>query len=482
MNELEAKLNELSLIWQEKDRTEAEEYYKNELMPILIEYFLKVNKVEEKCDFLILTLGTSYEPLVFSILSLKPDKVFILYTDKTLPLLDNVIEFTKLKPSQYTTSKIDAENPLELYWEIKNIYEKWGRPENIYVDFTSGTKSMSAGCAMAGVTINARLTYVGGEYIKTLGKPKPGSERLCFIEDPYTVFGDLERDQAILLFNSMDYISAYRIFDELEQRVPGFIKEYSALKCLSKAYDAWDSLNIKEAIANLEECIKITRKELKLSKNFILSKHEDKLKCQLEVLKVLQIIHSNDNTHAHKAEIFNNIGYLIANLYQNANRREKQGKYEMASLLLYRILEIVEQKRLWNYGIDTSNADYCKLPVDETSLHNKINNIIRKIYDSNKLSQLDNKISLLNGFILLVALEDDIIKARIPGKEINELNRLRSKVEARNKSIFAHGFEFIDSKKYYDFKEVVVEYINKLGQLEGINMDELFSICEFIVL
>lgn len=154
----------------------------------------------------------------------------------------------------------------------------------------------------------------------------------------------------------------------------------------------------------------------------------------------------------------------------------------MASLLLYRLLEITEQKRLWNYGIDTSNADYSRLPVDETAaLLNKVNRIHNGM-KFNMMVQLDNKISLLAGFILLAALEDDIIKTNVPGKEIGLLHKLRSKVDARNKSIFAHGYEFIDNKKYNDFKEVVDEYVDKLCQLEGIDKEVLFDTCEFITL
>jgi len=487
MNELEEKLNELSQYWQSMDRStesqrkEAEEFYKKELMPILIEYFLQVNKPEGECDALILTLGTSYEPLVFSILTLKPDRVLILYTEKSLHLLDDVIEFTKLKPSQYTATKIGAENPLQLYREIKNIYEKWNRPKNIYVDFTGGTKSMAAGCAMAGSAINAKLVYITGEYMPFLRKPIPGSERLLYIDDPYTVFGDLEREQAISLFNKMDYISAYRIFEELDQRVPG-TKEYSALKSISKAYDSWDSLDIDGAKNNLSKCLDIIETECRLSGNFILTQQKGKLRKQLEVLSELQKIHCNDNTCANKNNIYSNIGYLIANLYQNAVRREKQRKYEMASLLLYRILEIIAQKRLWNYGIDTTNADYSILPIDKDLLLNKINCIIEKIHGFNKCNQLEKKISLLSGFILLAALKDEIIKPNKPGKEKDILNKLRKRVEARNNSIFAHGYKFIDSKEYREFKEMVDEYIDKICKLESINKEDLFNACEFITL
>ncbi|HEY8421763.1 MAG TPA: TIGR02710 family CRISPR-associated CARF protein [Thermoclostridium sp.] len=486
MNDIKRKLDELSQYWKNMDRSNetqrkaAEEYYKKELMPILIQYFLQVNNHEEECEALVLTLGQSYEPLVFSILTLKPKKVFILCTDESLHLLDDVIEFTKLKPSQYVSSKVASENPLELYQEIKKIYEQWGRPKNIYVDFTGGTKSMSAGCAMAGVAIKAKLVYISGKLISSLKKPEPGSERLLIIEDPYTVFGDLEREQAIALFNSMDYVSAFRVFEELDQRTN--TKEYGALKCLSKAYDSWDSLDINKAIENLSECIKIIAVVEKLNKNFILIKHKDKLQKQLEVLKVLQEIHRTNNSKDHKSNVFDKIGYLIANLYQNALRREKQEKYEMASLLLYRILESIEQKRLWNYGIDTANADYSNLPIEEDLLINKIDYISAKVYGSNRQGQLEKKIGLMSGFITLAALEDDIVKANKKGKEIEPLKTLYGKVIARNNSIFAHGYEFINNKKYNDFKEVVVEYIDKLCELEKINKEELFDACEFITL
>lgn len=483
MSELHNRLMEKSEFWQAMDRSndeqrrDAEEYYKKELMPIIIDYFLQKNKFEDNCDALVLTLGTSYEPLVLSVSALKPKKVLILYTDKSFQLLDDVIEFTKLKPSQYIASDVDAENPLQLYQKIKDTFEKWKRPKDIYVDFTGGTKSMAAGCAMAGSAIGAKLIYIGGEFLTYLRKPRPGSEKLCYIDDPYTVFGDLEREQAISLFNKMDYISAYRIFEGLDQRVPG-TKEYSTLKYISKAYNSWDALDIRNAVVNLSKCYEIIVTEGRLDNGFVLNTYKEIIGKQLEAVKVLEKIHCSDGSD--KNIVFDNIGYLIANLYQNAIRREKQEKYEMASLLLYRILEIVEQKRLWNYGIDTGNADYSKLHVDENVLLDNVNRINRKIKGFNDLEQLDKKISLIAGYIILAAVGDEIMKPKKPGKEIDSINRLRSKVEARNKSIFAHGYEFIDKQKYSEFKEIVEEYINLLCFIEKIDSGEMFTKCEFI--
>nr|WP_265447039.1 hypothetical protein [Acetivibrio straminisolvens] len=57
---------------------------------------------------------------------------------------------------------------------------------------------------------------------------------------------------------------------------------------------------------------------------------------------------------------------------------------------------------------------------------------------------------------------------------------MRSKVDARNNSIFAHGYEFISKEKYSEFKKVVENYMNLLCYIEGIDKEELFAACEFI--
>ncbi|NLU52747.1 MAG: TIGR02710 family CRISPR-associated protein [Clostridiaceae bacterium] len=478
------RLMEKSQYWKNMNRSSAEQikasedYYKNELMPDIIEYFLENNKFEGICENLILTLGKSYEPLVLSILITKPKRVRIIHTDESKHLLDNVIEITGLKPSQYSTALVDAVDSIKLYRTIKETYEEWGRPENIYVDFTGGTKAMSGACAMAAALINANLIYIGGKQLEHLKKPDPGTEKFYEIDNPYNVFGDWDREQAISLFNNMDYVSAGRIFEELDRKVD--TKEYLSLKCLALAYSAWDSLDINSAVSNLTRCLDVVECGDKSKRKYILLDHKEKLIKQLEFVRVLEKIFCSSSSKRKKEMIFESIGHIIANLYQNAMRREKQEKYELAALLLYRILEAIEQKRLWNYGIDTSNADFSKTGMSEPDLLQKVNTIHEKI-KFRRINTLELKIGLMDGYILLAALEDDIITKK-PGKEKDKLCELSDKVNARNKSIFAHGFEFIDKVNYNKFKKMVEEYMNLLFDVEGINSNELFSVCEFIKL
>jgi len=483
MENINEEMQRRSKVWESMDRSseesrrEAEEYYKDNIMPLVKEKFIRSYSQPDSCEGLILTLGTSYEPLVLSISALKPEKVLILFTEETRKLLDNVIEFTQLRPSQYTFAEIDSENPLKLYQTIKTAYEEWKRPKNIYVDFTGGTKSMAAGCAMAGHAIGAQLIYVAGDYIPTLRKPRPGSEKLYFIDNPYTVFGDLERTQAIYLFNNMDYTSAGIIFQELDQKVPG-TREYEALSYLASAYNAWDSLNIKNAKADLQACYDIISREKKLDTRFILAPYEDKIKVQLECLEKLEATHSQTSD---KEIVFNNVYYVIGNLYNNALRREKQEKYEMASLLLYRALEMVEQKCLWDHGISTERPDYSKLGSPEALLL-QINNIRKKMRGLGLIAELPHTIGLMAGFITLAAIDDEIMKGDKSGDKLKLLENLKKNVDVRNNSIFAHGFEFIDKKRYAEFKNVVEDFINKLFAKDKVNKDELFSAMEFIEL
>lgn len=485
MDELKEKIEKFSKEWKaverdtEEKRKTAEEFYRDKLMPLVKEYFLKNNKENVKCECLILTLGTSYEPLVLSISALRPKKVLIMYTEQTQHFLDDVIEFTNLKPSQYQTALIGSENPLTLYKKVKDIYIEWNRPKNICVDFTGGTKCMAASCAMAGSAIGAKLIYIGNDkYLGDLKKPDPGTEKLFVVDDPFEVFGDLERDEAISLFNKMNFNSAYRIFSKLENKVPGSNKEYTALRYISRAYDSWDSLNLKQADSDMHKCLDIINNEARVEKNFILSKHKETIKEQADAIAKLYNIHANGN----KKEIFKNIEYIIANFYENAMRREKQGKYEMASLLLYRILEMIEQKRLWNYdSFDTSNADYEKLKCDKDMLFKVMNVFVDKI-GNKQIYKLDKEISLMNGYIILATIEDEFFTDKDENEKVQELIELRDKVHVRNKGSFAHGFEFIDESKYKTFKKMVDRYISIFYRIEKIDKDKIFKPMKFIEL
>ena len=77
--QLERKTNEQS--------READIFYQNNLMSLIEKDYQRRNKKKlfEKVDYLIMSVGTSYEPLVLNINLLQPGRILFLYTEKSEP-------------------------------------------------------------------------------------------------------------------------------------------------------------------------------------------------------------------------------------------------------------------------------------------------------------------------------------------------------------------------------------------------------------
>lgn len=175
-------------------REEADRFYDANLMSLIRQDFIDRNKskVYEKVEYLILSVGTSYEPLALSISLLEPQKILFLYTEGTGKYLDKVVDYCNLPASSYDKAKVSETDPIDIYREVKHAYRAWGQPAKIYIDFTGGTKAMSAAAAMAGAMVKIQLVYVGtNDYLPDFRKPNPGSETLYYITNPLEVFGDL---------------------------------------------------------------------------------------------------------------------------------------------------------------------------------------------------------------------------------------------------------------------------------------------------
>jgi len=191
------------LFWKNMDRGTpsqdaiAEAYYDNELMPQIVSSFKEkdhklVELLNQQIKYMILSVGTSYQPMVLSLSYFNPEKVLFLHTEESEKEIEKILRFIDLKSSDYQKSLVEKSNTLKIYNEIKRAYLEWGRPEGIVIDITGGTKAMSSAVAMAGSFIKANLVYVGNKnYLGWLKRPEPLSEFLEEIPSPYYVFKDI---------------------------------------------------------------------------------------------------------------------------------------------------------------------------------------------------------------------------------------------------------------------------------------------------
>ncbi|MDP9750063.1 TIGR02710 family CRISPR-associated CARF protein [Thermoanaerobacter pentosaceus] len=481
-SEIEKKIKEKVEIWETKPAKEAEDYYYQEIFPLVVKKFHLETDVsfKEKYENLILSLGFSFEPLVLTISFIKPKQVLFLYTKDSRENLDKVIQWAGLLPFQYVAEEIEKDNPVDIYRVLKKIYvEKWNKPDKTAIDFTGGTKAMSAGMAMAGAYLKIDLIYVASEYNNKMRKPWPGTEKLKVVEDPYEVFGDLEKDKAIALFNKGDFASAYKIFSELEERVA--YRDYTFYKMLSQIYSCWDNLSFNEAIEGFEKLFKILKSWKPIDKDIIGYKYEEILYKQHELIKPLKEIDLKDKNKEWEY-VTNKHVYipLLFSIYTNALRRSYEGKYDVAILLLYRILELIAQVRLASYGFSVSLPDYSKLPVGGNELLEKMNENIKPFRKRSKnfknYSELpQSSISLFDAYVLLKAIEDKLV-------EDIELGLIYRKVKLRNKSIFAHGFGILMEKDFNDFHETVKKILIRFCEIERIEFEKVCKDYKFVLL
>ena len=177
---------------------------------------------------------------------------------------------------------------------------------------------------------------------------------------------------------------------------------------------------------------------------------------------------------------------LMFTMYSNALLREKQEKYDMATLLMYRLLEMIEQKRLSKYNLYVSKMSYenilfladnqknlNELAGDQKRewLKSSVFEIKKQLFPKTDSRYLPEQISLLEGFIILTALEDAICK-KGNGTQIEKLKRIRSMVFLRNNSIFAHGLGPVPRTDYLKFRTFVENLFRNFCQIEAIDFEE----------
>ena len=468
----------------------AEDYYDAELMPFIVSTFKEKNHdlqdlQDIKVSHMILSVGTSYQPLVLSLSFFNPEKVLFLHTEESEKEIDKILKFIKLESSSYKKSLVEKSNTLKIYNEIKKAYLDWGRPEGIVIDFTGGTKAMSSAAAMAGAFIKAKLVYVGNsKYLNDLRRPEPLSEFLEEIPNPYRTFGDLEFERALNLFDEFDYAGAHEILEKIATITPNPEERpfFEVLSSLALCYRYWDSLNFEAAYNKIVEVCLNIKKYSAFDKKFVLRDKFKILHSQYLALKKLSSIMKKLEAKEIAFEILDEIENFLPvmfTMYSNAIRRREQKKYDMAALLMYRLLEMIMQRRMIGNGIYVSSANYAEIIKYKGTYFTDVNMLKSRIFRTDfRDDNLPNKISLMEGYIQLSVLDDDILDNQ--SNKDAYLKRIRSEVDARNRSIFAHGYKTITKEEYDKFEKLVIDLFVHFCEIEEINFEEQCLIHTFI--
>ena len=444
----------------------AARYYREKVFPLACSIFeaREREKMRQKNLFgLIMTVGKSPEPLIFTLSACRPQKTLFLYTMDTEKHLDEIIDYVGLSPSQWDKRLVEKADLRTIYQAVKEVWEQWGRKSEIAVDITGGTKSMAAGLALVGAFLGFDLLYVDNtNFLQDRRCPEPGTEYLKILPNPYEVFGVLREKNALELLERQEFYGASQILSELVQNVPD-PRRAQYLQALALAYGAWDGLNLKMAAHQLGQAIEIKKKlnlgEITREVAF-LQEQQDRVDYLAKLMptgpqrSTLDLLQDKDAVET-----------LVFTVYHNAQRRAHQGQWDSASLFLYRLLEIMEQRRLACHDIDTAQPNYSPFTPDLLTLFNGA----RQDAQMEPVKRLPAPIALMDGYMLLEALNDPFRLSQVPtgkGKGIDWID-LGNQIRNRNYSILAHGFIFVAERQYRQFKGMVDRLLGLFCTVEG---------------
>lgn len=397
------------------------------------------NNNNKKYTLLICTVGGSPEPIVATLKQWMPVRTHFIVTQQTRGQIEGRIvplaqaEGLDLDPGRYDVLELpdgqDLSACVNTLRKLTPVVDEWLRRGEEYqavVDFTGGTKCMSAAVALQARRWRCVFSYVGGtERTKQgVGIVVSGKEQVLHSHNPWDALGFQAIEEFVTLFDRRAFAAAVDLANQAMRNVddPAQKRQLNALKCLAEAYDAWDRFDHREAFSRLQEVPKYRND---LDAVFGPTKTQDLSTTVSEHCAYLQkLIESTPPSLLY-----------VTDLLANADRRNVEGRIDDAVARLYRAIEAIAQ---------TSLAERHKI----TNTKSVPLNIVPDPLRSQWASQAEEGtvcLGLQDAYALLRALGDDL------GTTFQQLqldDRQRSPLTARNQSILAHGFDRVSDKVF----------------------------------
>lgn len=403
------------------------------------------NKVDTFKKILILTVGGSPQPIIKSIKENNPDfTVFICSDDSPTikgsytQIIDkpNILFEANMKEDVWIIQKISFFDDLnDCYNVSKKAMEEMRRrfiPCEIFVDYTGGTKSMSAGLVAAALDDgNCKIVLVAGTR-SNLEKVTDKSEYVKLVSHHDTL-ANKNIGQVTSLLKRFDFSGAVNLLETSIKLPLSNEKNQELQKDLNicRGFDAWDRFDHSSTYQFLNPY----RKYLV---PYIIPLERIKTAIENNALDYL----------------------LVEDLLLNAERRAIQGRYEDAVGRIYRAVELIAQVRLKHkYNMETGNINIDSLSQLKEDFKIKLDN--NRNNEANKI-----QIGLMLSYELLVELQDPVIT---PWYQNNK-NKIMNFLSYRNNSLFAHGVKAIDRSAYEDvahpFMELLQQVTNEIYKNE----------------
>ncbi|MBN1626528.1 MAG: TIGR02710 family CRISPR-associated protein [Deltaproteobacteria bacterium] len=400
---------------------------------------------EIKPKLMIMSLGGSPEPLVKSIQSYSPAKIIFFASHDSVSLSGDIFKALDFKPA----SEFEiTENPNSIFEcckaalrAIERVKKAGITCSEVMVDYTGGTKVMTASLIMAAVGYPFQFNYVGGDLRNKggVGIVTDGHEKMFAEMNPWSIFAEVERRQVITLFNKRNYSAVIEIINSIDRELPLQVKQYfKFIKPLAEGFLYWDQFNHAAAYRKIDEGSNLLKEYLSA---FTISELEPFYKGVLERRAFLsRIIEKSKNDKYHMI--------LVTDLLNNAKRRMESSRYDDAAARIYRALELYGQIIFKAVaGCDNDSVKPEMIPVELKD------EFVRKYRDPQK------GILKLPQTATFEYLKE---KGHEAGKRFFEKQKEIKKIQNnRNDSILAHGTTPISENAANAIFQTVVNFVQE---------------------
>ena len=317
------------------------------------------------CLAMIISLGGTAEPLARSILQHRPSFVCFFASHDSVERLGQVKDLLAKENFPLPEKRIiliDNVNDLVHCYAkaLECSYLLSARdvpPEEVIVDYTGGTKTMTAALSLATVGKGYRFSYVGGEKRSKngLGIVETGFEVVHTGVSPWQIFAVEEWHHLVLYVDQYQYEAGLTLLQDTRRRLPA--KEQLRWEGLEDALTGllhWDRFNHREALPSFRRGMEKLKQWLLMQNDRAVGEFVEQGDACLTFLISL----------ADETKQFKKSGrLLVLDLLANAERRAFLGRYDDAIARLYRALEMLGQIAFQQkLGASTSNVPKDKIP------------------------------------------------------------------------------------------------------------------------
>ncbi len=393
---------------------------------------------------MLMSLGGTPDPLIKSINRYEPEKIIFLASHNSVPISHTILSTMVQKPTAEFVITEDPNSLYECYTKALECIDRIRKTKiaahEVMVDYTGGTKVMTASLLMAALGRAYRFNYVGGKLRdkEGLGPVMTGHEIMFTEASPWAVFAEEERRQIVALFNSRRFSAVTEIITGLDRQLPPRIEAYfNFILPLANGFLMWDQFSHKAAQRNLEKGLGHLEKYMQdRSAVELVPFLESTLSCKqyLDNL-VAKIDGPNKFDHA-----------MVTDLINNARRKMADKRFDDAAARIYRALELYGQIVFKEVaGCDNSKV---KLNVIPGHLKEKF----RKKYYDDYTKHL--KLPLQATFEYLSAMGNEAGKRFF--KKEKEIKKIQYN---RNQSILAHGKTPVSEAGAKSILETVTRFV-----------------------